>query len=137
MKIYILDASFIVRTITEKSSKADLFLRSLLTHQKAKEIQLYSIPFVLIETANAFRFTFKDKSITLKSQKICANLPLTYYYPTNTDIERALEWSYQHQTTVYDSLYHVVATILDGTFLTCDEDYYKKAKSEGAIKLLN
>lgn len=136
MKIYVIDASVILRTLSDKGGPADKFFRKLLTHQKKKRVHLYSIPYLLLEIANGLRFTLKESKFAEESLKECINLPIKYFPLTNSHIDKALQLSYQYKTTVYDSLYHVVAAFLDGIFLTCDAEYVSKAKGYGNIKLL-
>ncbi len=40
------------------------------------------------------------------------------------------------KTSFYDAVYHATALYNKGVFVTADEDYYKKAKKLGGIKLL-
>lgn len=50
---------------------------------------------------------------------------------------RALELAIRHQHHVFDTLYHAVALETPGAeFITADGRYFKKARSEGRIRLL-
>ncbi|MBI2616610.1 type II toxin-antitoxin system VapC family toxin [Candidatus Gottesmanbacteria bacterium] len=137
MKIFIVDASILLRTLSNKGGTADIFLRKLLADQKSNSTHLYSTSFLMIEVANGLRFSLGDEKFARDSLRRLSILPIRYIEITSSYLEEALRWSYTYKTTVYDSIYHVVAKMLDGTFLTCDDEYYQKAKSVGNIKLLS
>lgn len=52
-------------------------------------------------------------------------------------IKGVLELAYDLGTTVYDASYHYLARFLDAVFLTCDKEYYEKAKNIGNIELID
>ncbi len=55
----------------------------------------------------------------------------------NTDVyHKASEISQQLNHHLFDALYHAVALLSDGVFITDDRKYYNKAKPLGAIQLL-
>lgn len=136
MNAYIIDASVILNSLLHPKDSVDRQFQKLFQEQKKKEIQLYSIPMVQMEIANGLRFALTDEKSAQNAFREYTNLPLEYVQQTNAHIEAALCWSYNYKTTVYDSIYHVTAKMLDATFLTCDNQYYQKAKSAGNIKLL-
>ena len=56
----------------------------------------------------------------------------------DTDVYlKASELSQQLNHHLFDTLYHAVALLSGGIFITDDRKYYRKAQSLGAIKLLS
>ena len=56
----------------------------------------------------------------------------------DTDVYRkASELSQQLNHHLFDTLYHAVALLSGGIFITDDRKYYRKAQSLGAIRLLS
>ncbi len=70
--------------------------------------------FTLVEMHNPDRFTW------LQAESICQKGHEKSGYPT-----------------MYDSIYHAMAIIKDGVFITADRRHYEKAKSFGHIAMLN
>lgn len=51
-------------------------------------------------------------------------------------LKTAANLSQQYSHHLFDTLYHALAIDLDAVFVTADESYYRKAKSQGHIRLL-
>ncbi|PJC31880.1 hypothetical protein CO051_03680 [Candidatus Roizmanbacteria bacterium CG_4_9_14_0_2_um_filter_39_13] len=135
MNHYILDASFLVVALLKNNPKVTEKWNIASNEVKNEKAILHSVSFFLSETANALRYTLeKEKAIVYLS--LITNLPINYYNLQPEDWTVILDWSYTHNTTVYDTSYHYIASLLKGTFLTCDSKYYQKAQKEGFIELI-
>lgn len=136
MMVYVIDASVVLTALLHKSGKVDEYFRSVLYQKKKDKVQIYSSPFILLEIANGLRFTLDDVAVSEEILGRFKMLPIDYFAVSDQHIQEALRKSYHYDTTVYDSIYHVIAKLLNGTLLTCDRHYFIKAKDWGNIKLL-
>ena len=100
------------------------------------KVELLSQKLLTLEVANGFRFGTSEVSEALKYFNVFLKLPIKYFSPTETQQRKVIEVSYDLGTTVYDTSYHILAKAHNAIFLTCDEDYYKKAKDLGDINFL-
>jgi len=64
------------------------------------------------------------------------DLGLEIYTPDSNGVEQIILMAFEIDATVYDCSYHFVANELGGIFLTCDKEYFKKAKKLGSIELI-
>jgi len=134
---YILDASVVVRYLLSSSEEAAKRLPLLLRGVKDSKFKLYSSFLLSLEVCNSLRFSLADKQKLETVLSKLFKLPIKYLKLTNAQLAEATSLSYDLGTTVYDTSYHVLAKAHNAIFLTCDEDYYKKAKSLGDIELLD
>ena len=137
MNTYILDASVVVRYLLSSSEEAAKRLPLLLRGVKDSKFKLYSSFLLSLEVCNSLRFSLADKQKLETVLSKLFKLPIKYLKLTNAQLAEATSLSYDLGTTVYDTSYHVLAKAHNAIFLTCDEDYYKKAKSLGDIELLD
>lgn len=133
---YILDASFVLGSILEDNPVAFKKIKSINRQVEDVKAEIYSLPLLPLEVANGLRFRLKDNKKALLFLDKFSGLPIKYFPLSFNQISEILILSYTHQTTVYDTSYHFLALLLDGIFLTCDEDYYRKAKELNHIELV-
>jgi len=108
----------------------------MLKKAQSKELILLSLKLLAIEVGNGLRFSVKDRAEALRTFKDFMSIPIKSLVLTKSQVMEAVYISYELGTTVYDTSYHVLAKAQNATFLTCDEDYYKKAKNLGDIDYL-
>ncbi len=137
MKSYVVDASVILRSILppDHTSTVPQRLRRLFKQADTDKSEIASIPLLMIEIANGLRFHWTDPQLAQASMAQIKRLPIRIIPFTSEQIEDALMLSYKLQTTVYDTCYHLLARLLDATFITCDRRYFEKAKRLGNIEL--
>lgn len=136
MKTILVDASFATTSLLQENIKIENYFKKLLSEAEKKRRILISSKFFVLEVANALRFTIKDKEKCLQILKDFTLLPIKTLVLSKNQVQLAVSTSYELGTTVYDTSYHVLAKAHGATFLTCDEDYYKKAKILGDIELI-
>jgi predicted nucleic acid-binding protein len=133
---YIIDASVILKVILKENVSVSNKYNKLVEMVKNKKAEFYSVKFLKTEVANGIRFGERDKELGLKIYDIFLGLPIKYITLSKQQYKNCLKLSYGLDTTVYDTSYHVLAKVYNGTFLTCDQEYYKKAKILGDIEFL-
>lgn len=136
MNTYILDASVVVRYLLSSSEEVAKRLPLLLRGVKDSKFKLYSSFLLSLEVCNSLRFSLADKQKLETVLSKLFKLPIKYLKLTNAQLAEATSLSYDLGTTVYDTSYHILAKAHNAIFLTCDEDYYKKAKNLGDIELI-
>jgi len=133
---YLLDASVVVRYLLSSSEEVAKRLPLLLRGVKDSKFKLYSSFLLSLEVCNSLRFSLADKQKLETVLSKLFKLPIKYLKLTNAQLAEAASLSYDLGTTVYDTSYHILAKAHNAIFLTCDEDYYKKAKDLGDIELI-
>lgn len=136
MKIYSLDASVILFFFREKESLVAQRVKNILREVKQNKANLYSHQFLFLELANGLRYSCKKQEDALIIYTQIGHLPVKAFELSHKHIQEVIKLSYQLNTTVYDTSYHYLAKILGGIFLTCDKEYYKKARKISDIELL-
>lgn len=136
MNKFILDASFILSTILELRPEAFKRLEEILQQTQQSEAQIYSLHLLPLEVANGLRFEIKNIEQAKIFLEKFYNLPIDYFSLSHTQVKEILTLSYKYKTSIYDSSYHFLALLLDGTFITCDRKYYQKAKKLKHIDLV-
>ena len=136
MTRFVVDASVIVTYLINKNKRLASVAKTLIQQANNKQIILESPPFFLIETVNALRYNLDDPSSSLAAWNKILALPIKIRPLTPAHYQQIIPLSYQNHTTAYDTAYHVLAISSNATFLTCDQDYYKKSHHLGYIKLL-
>ena len=136
MNTYILDASVVVRYLLSSSEEVAKRLPLLLRGVKDSKFKLYSSFLLSLEVCNSLRFSLVDKQKLETVLSKLFKLPIKYLKLTNAQLSEAASLSYDLGTTVYDTSYHILAKAHNAIFLTCDEDYYKKAKDLGDIEFI-
>jgi len=133
MKKYVFDASVLLRAILDKEEKAARKVKEIFSEVGSKKAEAYSSSFLVLEFANGVRFSLNDSSYALLVWERFAELPINFFSFNQNHLQEILKLSYQLNTTVYDTSYHFLAKLLGGTFVTCDKQYYQKAKKLGDI----
>lgn len=134
---YIIDASVIVAVFLEKDKTALDVFRKIVAEANKKKVALWAPSFALFEMANALRFSKEDKWPVFDIWDLIRKAPISYFnyndlhisfFPSIALLSRKLG------TAFYDTYYHYLAITLNGTFLTRDRQYYRKAKNLGNIR---
>lgn len=136
MTKYVIDASVVLKHQLEiKSDTANVF-NQILNQTKSQQITLYSSPLLLLEVANALSYQLKLAHLAQETLAKIINLPIKILSLKPSYLQKSLHLAQENHTTVYDTSYHVLAISRHSTFLTADQDYYKKSHHLGSIKLL-
>ena len=136
MRRYFIDASVILKTILKESDSVARKVGGILKLASSGKTEILSQKLLAIEVANGFRYGTKEVSESLEYFKVFLKLPIKYVISTKTQLKKVIETSFELDTTVYDTSYHILAKAHNAVFLTCDEHYYKKAKVLGDVELL-
>jgi len=136
MKKFVIDASVVVKAMLNEDNKIALRLEKLLKRADKNEVEVISSPLLVIEVCNGFRFGIREKSKSLVVFADFLRLPIKIVNLTKYQIEKSLALAYDRGTSVYDASYHILAKANSAIFLTCDNEYYNRARELGDIKLL-
>lgn len=136
MKAYVLDASVVLTFLLGKSSSVERNFIEILKKAKNSEVKLYSSYLLPCEVGNGLRYSLSDKALAERVLQKFLNLPLEFFAFSPAHYSKILQLSYFFETSFYDTSYHFLANLLKGVFLTCDAEYFKKAKKLGNIELL-
>lgn len=136
MTKYVVDASVIITALSQKNHTATKLLSKLLRLSKKDQASLHAPSFLDLEVANGIRFSNTDTKLAQEQLTRYFDLPITHPKLSEDVTRLSLHHSYQNQTTIYDTAYHILAISLDATFITCDRKYFQKAKHLKHIKLL-
>lgn len=136
MKDYIIDASVALCMALKEDQETVKRMGSLVKKVERRKARLWSTVFFRQEFCNGLRYSDKNKEEILIIWRRFQKLPII-----NAELERnflssVIILSKKLNTTVYDTAYHYLAMILNGTFLTRDKKYYQKAKKLGNIELI-
>ena len=133
MKNYIIDASLIVTSLSDKSGQVNKKLQSLLSNRGT---QLLSTVFLDFEVANAIRFLDRDIMRVKNYLDAFFELPIKKVDLSKGQIQKVVNMSFTNGTTVYDASYHFLAISRDGIFVTCNHEYFQKSHHLNHIQLL-
>jgi len=136
VNVVLVDASVVVTALLTENLKVENHFKGLLKKAESENLRLISSKLLNLEVANALRFGINDDEKCLKVWKDFVSLPIKTYILTKGQLGLAIKTSYSYGTTVYDTSYHILAKAQGATFLTCDEDYYDRAKNLGDIELI-
>lgn len=136
MKLYVLDASVVLTYLLGRSSTVKNKLSKVLHQVKNGKVKLHSTYLLPLEIGNGLRYSLTEKSLANEVLQKFLNLPIEFFVFSPAHLTKILQLSYLFETSVYDTSYHFLAKLLKGVFLTCDAEYFKKAKKFGNIKLL-
>lgn len=134
---FIFDASFVITGLLNETSLANKELRVAIGRITSKQALAFAPYLLWIEVANGLRYSTTDLDLATTTYAKFTNFPITPHEFSLSQSLAIIKLAYQTKTTVYDSSYHYLAIELDGTFLTCDKAYYRKAGSLGHIKLVD
>lgn len=136
MKYYLIDASVVLKSIFKESGSVAKRFEKVLEEASRMKAEVISSKFLIMEVTNGIRFSEKDRVVSEKYLEAFLELPIKYLTLSKEQYKKALEVSYELGTTVYDTSYHILSKAHNAIFLTCDEDYYLKAKNLGDIELV-
>ena len=136
MKKYVVDASIILTALLQSRREILEKIREYLSLLEDGKIEMMSTNFLRTEVANGLRFNMKDPLKAVELFDGFLDLPIIYHKLSASLYEEAIFKSFKYSTTVYDTLYHILALDQNATFLTCDSEYYKKAKNLGDIEFV-
>lgn len=136
MKKYLVDASVILQSILHESQNVETKLKELLIKAKKGEAEVYSSKLLILEVANGLRFSIKEENICREIFSDFLSLPIKIFDISEIQMEQVIKISYRQNTTIYDTSYHILAKSYGAIFLTCDENYFSKAKKLGEIELI-
>jgi len=136
MKSYVLDASVVLTFLLGKSPTVKKKFIPVLQEVKNNKAKIYSSYLLPLEIGNGLRYSLADNAMADEVLQKFLNLPIKYFVFSPAHYSRILQLSYLLETSFYDTSYHFLAKLLKGVFLTCDTEYFKKAKKFGNIKLL-
>lgn len=135
MKIYVLDASVVLTFLLSKSRLAEKEFIKILKQARVGKAKLYSSYLLPLEVGNGLRYSLSDEVLADEVFQKFLNLPIEFFVFSSPHYSKILQLSYFFQTSFYDTSYHFLAKLLKGDFVTCDVEYFKKAKKLGNIKL--
>lgn len=136
MKIFVLDASVTVNYLITLNSRIVAEFSSILEEARRGKASLHSSYLLPFEAGNALRYSsLTPDQARIALEKLSA-LPLNYFVFNAPQLTEIMEKSFLLKTTFYDTSYHFLALLLGGTFLTADQDYFKKARNLGNIELV-
>jgi predicted nucleic acid-binding protein len=128
MKRYVFDASFILAAYLDDRSDVREKIADIFKEVEHKRSEVYITSFFLFEIANVLRYTIQDTDKGEKIFNTIANIPWKMHTLNRGDYLSVIRMAQKQNTSVYDAAYHYVAIYIDGTFLTCDKKYKKKAE---------
>lgn len=138
MKKYVVDASVVLCYLLEQKASVVNKLEKLLTDiQKTGKTKFFSSFLLPLEVGNGLRFTLKDEELAAEVFEKFLKLPIENFSFSKPQLQKILALAYMLNTTFYDTSYHLLARSRKATFVTCDEEYYKKAKDLGDIVFLD
>ena len=137
MKSFVVDASVVLKTILNESDVVVNKFSKILEDARDKKVSLSSSKLLDLEVGNGLRFALKDKNEAVNAFRIFCHLPIKTLVLTDVQKENAISTSIDLGTTVYDTSYHILAKAKNAVFLTCDEEYFKKAKELGDIEFIS
>ncbi|MBI3558988.1 type II toxin-antitoxin system VapC family toxin [Candidatus Gottesmanbacteria bacterium] len=136
MNIYIFDTSLVVAVILKENDRAASFVKKIERNVKNGKAKIVVPGFLLLELSNALRFKIIDKDKAERAFLSFFKIPVSLENFTVGQVKEIQGKAYEMGTTVYDTSYHYLAKMLDGVFITCDRNYFDKAKLWGNIKLV-
>lgn len=136
MKIFVIDASVVISVLLEENRKIKKFFVDILEEAKLGKSAVFSLTLLPLEVGNALCFKALNSERRVSSLKLFHQLPIRFMTLEPDQVDNVLEQAVGTGTTVYDTAYHYLAKDLGGTFLTCDKEYFQKAKKLGGIELV-
>ncbi|MEK7126736.1 MAG: type II toxin-antitoxin system VapC family toxin [Patescibacteria group bacterium] len=131
--LYIIDSSVLIKLIKKEENQEKAF--ELIETFFRKEIELGIPTLAYYEVMNYISRIHPYKAILLFSQIL--TLKMTEFFVTLENMAETINITQKFpKTAFYDATYHALAIQHNGTFITADENYYKKAKSLKHIRLL-
>lgn len=136
MKAVVVDASIVLGHLIKSNKKALKEFPKILNLAEAKKIKIISLSLLPLEVANGLRFSKADSLIATEILNKFIKLPIKLISLTNDLLVKSVESAFQNKTTVYDTVYHLLAISRNLTLLTCDKKYWLAAKQLQHIEYL-
>jgi len=135
-KTLILDASVIIKWyFEEQDSEKTIRIRDLYRNYI---IEIIVPDLLYYEITNAIRF---NRNITAREKiRIIKNLfeiNLETKVLDTQDFIDALNSADKYDTTIYDTIYYILAKKLNGKYITADQDFYSKVNDKNVELLEN
>lgn len=136
MKTYIFDASILGCLLFNENVKIVKKIKTIIINASVKKAKICAPTLLPYEISNIIKNRVgKDQSQNLFRD--FANLPIELVNITSEQMAKILEMAGDYDVTTYDASYHYLGKFLDGTFITCDQKYFQKAKKLGGIELIS
>jgi len=136
MKKYVIDSSIILSVGIEKNPKTTVLYSDLIRKIEKKKVKLYAPVLLKYEVANGLRFSALSKEELYKFWDCFSDAPIIYFDVDKSFFSTVARLAKKMDTTLYDTIFHYIAMVIDGTFLTRDKKYYQKARILGNIELI-
>lgn len=137
MNIYVVDASVAIKWFVDDDdteANIDQATQLLIAAQRQDALFLQPPHWVSEVAAVLARLTPKTAG-----RSVDAILALAFVKTANkpTHYQRAISLALELDHHLFDTFYHAIALEMNGTLITADERYYKKAKRLGSILMLD
>lgn len=130
----VIDTSVIVKWFFEEKN-TELALRVRESYVKG-DIELYSPDLIIYELANVFRYGKIEESLAKEFLQDFYDMQITLIQPNQNLINNTLTFALNHDITIYDSIYLILAKELGIKAISADNKLYKKTESTDLIILL-
>jgi predicted nucleic acid-binding protein len=131
-KFYVLDASFVARSILNSHSQASNYLEKL---SLKKDVKFISSKLFNFELGNIIRYNLPSETTASNILDHVWKLNINFLDLTRPDILKTVSLSYELQQSFYDCSYLYLAILHNCQMLTCDKKFYQAAKHLGHIEL--
>ena len=134
MTTYVLDASVVLNFLLGQSTSIEKKFVAVLKQVKDRKAKLFSSHLLPLEVGNGLRYSLSDEKLANEVLKKFLDLPIEFFPLKSAHFSKILQMAYFLKTSFYDTSYHFLAKLLKGDFITCDTEYFKKAKELGNIE---
>jgi predicted nucleic acid-binding protein len=132
MNDYIIDSTIILGLIFLPPNKSKEIKRFF----KKNSENLYTNEFVKFQISAFLIKEFDDQEMIENVTEGLNDLPLQFLKVNDVILSTARKISMTRKVNFFTATYHAEAISRNETFVTLDNDYYKKAKDLGNIKLI-
>lgn len=136
MRVFIIDASVVIASLTDENEGVRKVFGRILKEARAAKLQILSLTLLPLEVANVLRYKGLADGKRDEAFKIFRQLPIVYQNLELDELNVVMRQARETDSSVYDSAYHYLARERNGTFLTCDKQYFRKANKLGMIELV-
>ncbi len=136
MKTFVVDASFVLQAVLSSRDAPVKRLYELVSSADRGSIRIIAPSLFVYEISNGLRYSVKDIELIETILVKISQFPIDIQTLSLSHMLEVSRMALANATTVYDSSYHFLAMLHQGIFLTCDSEYYKKAKDSVNIELL-
>ncbi len=136
MIAYVLDASVVLNFLLGQNAATERNFMTILKEVENKKAKLFSTHLLPLEIGNGLRYSLGDEKLADEVLQKFLDLPIEFFVLKPAHFLKILQMAYFLKASFYDTSYHFLAKLLKGDFVTSDDNYFKKAKKLGNIKLL-